>query len=423
MTSSPPITRATAVWTFAGLVLLTVNLRAAITSIAPMLADVRTAFGLSGFEVSVLTTLPVLCLGIFAAIAPLLARRIGAEQAIALALVLVTAGIVLRVIPARSALFVGTVMAGAGIAMGNVLFPAVIKRVFPAKVGALTGMAMMLMATSGAIAAGLAVPLNEAGGWRLALAVWAVPSLVAVLIWGPLALRGARRTAKPAQAPPPSTPAQGSLLRAPLAWFVTAFMGLTSLMFYVLLSWLPEIMRDHGYSAATAGSMVSVMMIIGIPLGFVIPVLAARMRDQRPLIGVIAITMVAGLLGLLLAPTQGWLWVTIIGLATGSAFPFAITLLNLRSPNATVAASLSGMAQCGGYLLAGLGPLAVGVLHSATGSWDVSLILLLVLVIPQLGFGLLVARPGFVRPVTRHGEPLVEPKDMVAPVPENAVSR
>jgi CP family cyanate transporter-like MFS transporter len=194
-------------------------------------------------------------------------------------------------------------------------------------------------------------------------------------------------------------------------------------MFYVLLSWLPEIMRDHGYSAATAGSMVSVMMIIGIPLGFVIPVLAARMRDQRPLIGVIVVTMVAGVLGLLLAPTQGWLWVTVIGLATGSAFPLAITLLNLRSPNAAVAARLSGMAQCGGYLLAGLGPLAVGVLHSATGSWNVPLILLLVLVVPQLGFGLLVARPGFVRPVTRHGEPVAEPGEMAVAVPEPAVSR
>ncbi|MEW2357911.1 MFS transporter [Spirillospora sp. NPDC029432] len=418
--TSPRITRATAVWTFTGLVLLTVNLRAAITGISPMLTDLRTTFGLSGVEAGVLTTLPVLCLGLFASVAPVLARRLGTEPAIAISLVMITAGIVLRVIPARPALFAGTVLAGAGIAMGNVLMPAVIKRVFPRRIGALTGMAMMLMAGSGAIAAGLAVPLTEAGGWRLALAVWAVPSLVAVLVWGPLALRR-RPEAAPAAAPQdgPGADDQGTLLRAPLAWFVTGFMGFTSLMFYVLLSWLPEIMRDAGHPAATAGSMVSVMMIIGIPLGFVVPVLAARLRDQRPLIGAISVVYVAGLGGLLLAPQLGWLWVTVLGLSTGSAFPLAVTMLSLRAATPAVAARLSGMAQTGGYLLAGAGPLAVGVLHDATGGWEVPLGLLLALVVPQLLTGLKVGRPGLVRPVPRRSGHAEAP----AAVPETVGSR
>jgi CP family cyanate transporter-like MFS transporter len=312
----------------------------------------------------------------------------------------------------------------------------VIKRVFPRRVGSLTGMATMLMATSGAIAAGLAVPLNDAAGWRIALAVWAVPSFFAALAWGPLALKNRPRAAKsvrPVQDAAPGGGEHGSLLRSPLAWHVTAFMGLASLMFYVLMSWLPEIMRDHGQPPAAAGTMVSVMMIIGIPLGFLAPVVAARMPDQRPLIVGIAAIMAVGLTGLLLFPEPAWLWVTVLGFATGSAFPLGFTLLTLRSPTPLVAARLSGMAQCGGYLLAGLGPLAVGVLHSATGGWDVSLGLLLVLVIPELVFGLLAARPMFVRtgPAARarHDEhreesveQLIEPKGHPAAVPAGSAA-
>ncbi|WP_205718132.1 CynX/NimT family MFS transporter [Actinomadura soli] len=396
--------RATAVWSLIGLVLLTINLRAAITGIAPVLGDLRDVFGLSGAEVGVLTTLPVLCLGVFASVAPMVARLLGTEIAIAGSLIMITLGILLRVIESPVSLFVGTVLAGAGIAMGNVLMPAVIKRAFPTRVGSLTGLAMMLMAASGAVAAGLAVPLDEAGGWRLALAVWAVPSVIALLVWGPLAVRGRRAPATSSGPSGPSassarTSASGSLLRSPVAWYVAVFMGLASLMFYVLMSWLPEIMRDAGYAPAAAGMMVSVMMIAGIPLGFLVPVFAARLRDQRPLVAAVAITMVTGLGGLMLAPSAGWVWVLVLGLGTGSAFPLAYTLLNLRAPSPSIAAGLSGMAQTGGYLLAGFGPLAVGVLHDATGGWNVPLVLLLVLVVPEVLFGLLAARPGFVRPI------------------------
>ncbi|GAA1788181.1 MFS transporter [Actinomadura chokoriensis] len=399
--ATTPVSRATAVWSLVGLVLLTVNLRAAITGIAPVLGELRDAFGLSGAEVGVLTTLPVLCLGVFAAAAPVVARRVGTETAIVGSLVMITAGIVLRVVESPVSLFVGTVLAGAGIAMGNVLMPAVIKRVFPSRVGSLTGLAMMLMATSGAVAAGLAVPLEESGGWRLALAVWAVPSLVAALVWGPLALRGRRSPTAPVTAPR----GEGSLLRSRVAWYVAVFMGLTSLMFYVLMSWLPEIMQDAGFAPAAAGMMVSAMLIVGIPLGFVVPVFAARLPDQRPLIVAVAVTMVVGIGGLLLAPSAGWVWAIVLGIGTGSAFPLAYTLLSLRAPSPSVAAALSGMAQTGGYLLAGVGPLAVGVLHEATGGWAVPLGLLLALVVPEVAFGLLAARPGFVRPARPRTRP------------------
>ncbi|MFC5659886.1 CynX/NimT family MFS transporter [Streptomyces nogalater] len=420
MTSTPRTTRSAAVWTLIGLVLLTLNLRAAITGVPPLLDELQDTFGLTGVEVSVLTTLPELCLGVFSALAPVLARRIGTEAAITVALLVITAGLLLRVVPAQSALFTGTVLAAAGMATGNVLVPAVVKRGFPHRVGSLTGLSMMLLSVGGAAGAGLAVPLDHLGGWRPALAAWAVPALVAALVWGPLALRarthrrrrpgaGASPAAPPSDRPdtPTGAPteaatraaaAQGSLLRSPLAWSVMVFMGMTSLMFYTLTAWLPGIMHDHGFSPATAGMMNSVIIVIGIPLGFVVPVVAAHMRDQRPLVlGVVAL-MAVGLGGLLLAPRAGWVWVTVFGVATGSAFPIALTLLNLRSPDAATTARLSGMAQSGGYLLAACGPLTFGVLHSVTGGWEASIWLLFLLVVPELVCGLLAARPGFVRP-------------------------
>lgn len=430
MTSTPRTTRLTAIWTFVGLVLLTLNLRAAITGIPPVLGQLQDKFGLTGIGVSVLTTLPELCLGLFSALAPVLARRIGTETAITGALLVITIGLLLRVVPAQTALFTGTALAGAGMATGNVLVPAVIKRVFPRHVGSLTGLTMMLLSVGGAAAAGLAVPLDHKGGWRLALVVWAVPSLIAALAWGPLALRGRKLpTEAPARASVATltshsqgqtgTPAEArALLRSRLAWSVMVFMGMTSLMFYTLTAWLPEIMHDHGFAPATAGMMNSVVIIIGIPLGYLVPVVAAHLRDQRPLVlGVVAL-MVIGLGGLLLAPQGGWVWVAIFGVATGSAFPIALTLLNLRSPTPAVTARLSGMAQSGGYLLAASGPLTFGVLHSITGGWEVSIWLLLLLLVPELVCGLLAARPGFVRLSTtrpqRHAERLTERAEISA---------
>ncbi|MET9019732.1 MFS transporter [Actinopolymorpha sp. NPDC004070] len=408
MTPTPRSPRLTAIWTLVGLVLLTLNLRAAITGVPPVLGDLRDELGLTGVQTSLLTALPELCLGIFSALAPVLARRLGTETAITLALVVITGGLLLRIAGGRPALFTGTVLAAAGMATGNVLVPAVVKRVFPGRVGLLTGLSMMLLSVGGAAAAGLAVPLDQLGGRQLALGFWAVPSVLAALVWGPLALAGRppRRTGVTTAEPGretrtehrPEHGPEGTLLRSPLAWSVTVFMGLTSLMFYTLTSWLPQLLRDSGFAPATAGTMNSVIIVIGIPLGFVVPVLAARLHDQRPLVLAVAALMVAGLVGLLLAPEAGWLWVAIFGVGTGSAFPIALTLLNLRSSDATVTARLSGMAQSGGYLVAAFGPLAFGVLNSATGGWEAPIWLLLVLVVPELGCGLLAARPGFVRP-------------------------
>ncbi|WP_409465008.1 CynX/NimT family MFS transporter [Amycolatopsis sp. GA6-003] len=387
--------RSAVVWTLVGLVLLALNLRAAITGVPPVLGRLQDEFGLSGLGVSVLTALPELCVGAFSALAPVLARRIGTTAAIAAALLAITLGLLLRVISAQPTLFAGTVLAGGGVAIGNVLLPAVIKRVFPDRVGPLTGLSMMLLSVGGAAGAGLAVPLEHLGGWQLTLAAWTIPAVLAAVVWIPLSLR-TRPPARPSAETPPASES-GSLLRSPLAWCVMIFMGMTSLMFYTLTSWLPEIMQGQGFSPATAGTMNSVVIIAGIPLGFVVPVVAARMRDQRPLVAGVVALMAVGLAGLLLAPGAGWIWIAVFGVATGAAFPIALTLLNLRSATHTGTALLSGMAQCGGYLLAACGPLAFGLLHALTGGWHLPIWLLILLLAPELACGLVAARPGFVR--------------------------
>ncbi|MDN3293403.1 MFS transporter [Streptomyces ficellus] len=390
------------IWFGAGLILLAVNLRAAITSTAPLLGQLAAAYQLSPTGISVLTTLPILCLGAFAAAAPALAARTSTDTTVTLALAVLTAGILLRTIPHPTALYTGTVVAGAGIAIGNVLLPAVIKQRFPNRVGPLTGLAMMLMAASGAAAAALAVPLHQATGWRIALAVWALPSLAAVLLWGPLAARNrTRRLTSPTATPQPAT---RPLTSSPLAWAVSVFLGLVSLVFYALTAWLPEVMQARGHSPAEAGAMLSGMLLIGIPLGLAVPIAATRMPHQRPLVTAVAATKTIALAGICFGPPLDWLWVLLLGAATGSAFPLAMTLLSLRAPDPATAARLSGMAQAFGYLLAGCGPFLFGLLHSSTGMWAVPLLAICALVVPETLAGMAAARPLHIRlrPPPRH---------------------
>ncbi|GAA2992838.1 hypothetical protein GCM10020229_01660 [Kitasatospora albolonga] len=343
----------------------------------------------------------------------------------AAALALLTAGQLLRGLPATAALFAGTALAGAGIAVGNVLLPAVVKQRFPGRTGPATGLAMAAMSGTAALAAALAVPLARTTGPHAALALWAVPSLAAALLWrrgheaaGPPRGRGEPRAAEgsdlsagygrsPARESPypargscssaargSSRPRGAALLREPLALAVAGFLGLVSLMFYVLTAWLPTLMRDQGHGAAEAGAMLSVFLLVGIPLGFAAPVLAARLPDQRPLAAAVSAATALGLAGLLLAPQAAWLWVVLLGVANGIGFPLSVTLLGLRTPDPATAARLSGLAQTAGYGLAALGPLTVGLLHTATGGWTAPLLLLLALVLPEAALGLAASRRG-----------------------------
>jgi CP family cyanate transporter-like MFS transporter len=368
--------------------LVAANLRPALVSVGPVLTDIRTDLGLSGAGAALLTGVPVACLGLLAALAPPLARRWGSERVITLALGTLTLALALRVSGGAAVLFLGTVVGAGGIAVANVLIPALIKRDFPGQAGTMTGVYTMALSGAAAVAAGATVPISDASGhgWRGGLLFWALPAGVALLVWTVLTWSAERRT------PPPPVGVEGSrsLLRDRVAWSITLYFGLQSLSFYSVLSWLPSIYRDHGYSAATAGLLLSVSAFVQIPVTLVLPYLAARAADQRwYALGAVILTAV-GLAGILLAPTAApYAWVVVLGLGQGGSFGVGLLLFSVRTRSTTATARLSAQAQTVGYLLAAVGPLLVGAVHDATDSWSVPLVLLLLLLVPQCVFGLL----------------------------------
>ena len=359
----------------AGIALLAINLRPAVVAVAPLTSRIRAGTGLSTAGVSLLTTLPLLCFGVFALLAPLLGRRLGLERALGVAVAMLIGGIALRIVPGDGPLFAGSALAGAGIAIENVLLSGLIKRDLPHRAGLMMGLYSVMLSSGATAAAGLTVPLDQGLGigWRDALALWGIPAALAALVWLPVAARG--------HTPPPAGGGRALaalVWRSRLAWWVAAFMASQSLMFYSLNAWLPTLLQDHGIDATTAGGMLAVFNFAGIAAALTVPSWATRMRSQRPAMVLIAATFFVGLVGLLIAPRPGaWGWVAVLGLAQGAGISLALTLFVLRTRSAPVSAELSGMAQTVGYLVAALGPLSVGALHGLQGGWTTGLLELL----------------------------------------------
>ncbi len=346
------------------LVLVAFNLRPVFSSLSAVLPDAVRDLGLSGAFAGLLTTAPVLCMGLFAPFAPRLAIRFGAERAILGMLLMLAVGTALRGLPSGAALLVGSMAAGGAIAIGNVLLPGLVKRDFADRPALMTGFFTMALCGGAAVAAGVTVPIERAlGSWNLALAAWALPALVVGLLWS-------------AQRPPPlpagrhARPVVRGLWRDPLAWQVTLFMGLQSALAYCVFGWLAPILRDRGLDPVTAGLVVSLSVLVQTVASLAAPALAVRFRDQRGIDVVLVGFAVAGLFGCLFAPLSlVWVSASIQGIGQGSLIAVAMTLIVLRSPDAHVAAALSSMAQTVGYALAAVGPLLVGLVHAATGGF------------------------------------------------------
>ena len=359
-----------------GIMVLAANLRPALTGVAPLIGEIRADTGISYGVAGLLTTLPLLAFALLSPVAPLVARRFGMERALLASLLVLAAGILLRWAEAVAALFLGTAILGAAIALGNVLLPGLVKREFPEHAGLMTSVYTASLGISAALAAGVSVPLAQLNGigWRGALAVWAVPAFLAGVAWLPQLGRSDR----PADAVARRPPATRDLWRSPLAWQVTLFMGLQSLAYYVTLTWLPEILQDGGMDASGAGWMLGLSQAVAILAMFLAPVMAERKPSQRRVVAVAVGMSGTGVLGLLVAgSTATTLWVVLLGLGQGASFSLALTFFALRAPDHEHAAALSGMAQSVGYRLAAGGPFLFGVLRDATGSWRVPLALLL----------------------------------------------
>jgi CP family cyanate transporter-like MFS transporter len=392
-----------------GLVLVALNLRFALTSVGPLIDDLRRDLGLSGSAIGLLTTAPLLALGLVSPLAPRLAERWGAEHVVLGCLLAIGVGVALRWLPPVFFLFAGTLLSGCAIAIGNVLMPGIVKRRFADRAATMTGVYSVGLSGGAALAAGLTVPVEDVvgGDWRLALALWALPAVLAAVVWLPQLRRRAQERHDAAQARAAalreglvddSGRQRVTLWRDRRAWAVTLFMGMQSAIFYTCSAWLPEIVRDRNdLSSGSAGALLSLVMFLGIPIGFLTAAAAGRMRDQRPLAVVAALFPAIGWLGLLLAPgVPPVVWAVVLGIGAGTGFPLVLTLFVLRARDVRHTAALSGMAQSVGYTLAAIGPLAIGALHDASGGWGLPLAVLALLGVPELVAALTASRPGYV---------------------------
>ncbi|CAJ0570539.1 unnamed protein product, partial [Mesorhabditis spiculigera] len=341
-----------------------------------------------------LTTVPLLAFALMSPFAPRLARRFGMERVVFYALIVLLIGSISRSLSGTGTLFLGTLFIGLAIAILNVLIPSIVKRDFSDKVGLMTGVYSVAMNLCGALASGISIPLARTGfNWQGALVCWCLLVILAMVSWVPR-LRSSQRSTSFSVSKAEKGP---SFWKSGLAWQVTAFMGLQSLVFYILAAWLPEILVSRGMSEDSGGWMLSLMQFSMLPFTFIVPIIATRMRNQRPLILITTILLLIGIVGLF-AKQNALLpvWVILIGIGGAFSFSLAMIFFSLRTKSAQEAAELSGMAQTVGYLLAAIGPMLFGLLHDLTHNWNVPLILITVAILFMFVLGLGAARNRYV---------------------------
>lgn len=436
-----------------GIVLSALNLRPAITSLGALLEEVRDGLGMSGSVAGLLTSVPPLCFAVFGVMAPRLARRFGAGAVVCAGMAAIATGLAIRPYAGGTAGFLAaSALALMGIAVSNVLMPVIVKHWFPDRVGSMTGLYSMALALGTALAAAVTVPLTDAlgGSWQSGLALWAGLAVAAVLPWLPFVRGRAAGTAasgpgeragvasgpgersvspetdgdrpvrdpeadgdrpmrdretdgdRPAQdrETPGSAPAGSAaddaprlrITRSRTAWALAVFFGLQATAAYITMGWMAQIFRDAGVPAGTAGLLLAVTMVMGVPLAFVIPRLATRLPHQGPIVLALGVCGLAGYAGLYLAPAAGaWAWALLLGVAN-CAFPLALTLVGMRARTGPGVAQLSAFAQSTGYLISIPGPLLVGVLYQHSGGWGLPIALMSALMIPQMAVGFLAGR-------------------------------
>lgn len=371
----------------AGILLIACNLRTSITSVGPIVDDIRRSLHISNGLVGLITTLPLISFGLLSSVAPRIGRRIGNEQALFLGLITLLIGIVIRSIGSVWALFVGTALLGFGIAIGNVLLPSVIKHRFPDKVGLMTSSYSTVMGVFAATASGISVPLSRGLGlgWQKGLLVWGLLCAIACLCWLPQLRKHDKNNR--------ASTVHSTVWSSGLAWQVTFFMGCQSFLFYCTIAWLPSLLLAHGISQVTSGWLVSIMQFVALPTTFATPILADKLRHQRGIIIIIGLMYAIGIVGLFFKGSflLTILWVVLIGLAQGGCISLSLALFGLRTDNAHHAAELSGMAQSVGYLLAAVGPVLIGILFDLTHSWAMPLwtwfIVLILMILAGMGAG------------------------------------
>jgi CP family cyanate transporter-like MFS transporter len=372
------------------ILMVTLNLRGAITCVGPLLKDIQAHFGLSGTAAGLLTSLPLFAFGFLSPYAAPVARRLGMEQAIFVSMLVLVAGMGLRYLDGAAWLYLGTAFIGCGIAFNNVLLPGLLRRDFPAQLTLVTALFTMVMVTCGGLGSGIAIPLAGWGGWRFSLVSWALPAVLALAFWV---------TQLRAHSAPAAAGRQASMWNQPLAWQVSLFMACQSTAFYVMIAWFPSMMNDlEGISAARSGVILFIYQIFVLASVMATPAFVHRLKDQRGIGVALAGMILLGYVGLYLDPVHALPWMIVMGMGAGGSLVLAITLFSLRVETAMQSVALSGMAQSVGYTMAAVVPIFIGFIHDLTHRWDLALLLMICLAVLQLAMGYMAGRPMQIKP-------------------------
>ncbi|ARF13569.1 CynX/NimT family MFS transporter [Sporosarcina ureae] len=370
--------------------LVACNLRAAITSVGPIIGLLRESLSLSNGSIGILTSLPLIAFAVMSPIVPKISTRFTNETTLIAGMCTLSFGIILRSIPFIPLLFIGTMLIGVGIAISNVLLPGIIKERFPNQVPLMTSVYTTTMSLFAALASGVSIPLAVGAGlgWEFALGIWIVPALVGIGIWVYFVKQ--RKSADEVNMYYVKAD-DSKMWRSPLAWQVAIFLGLQAFSYNALMTWLPEILIDYGVTSKSAGWMLSFNQLIGLPASLLVPIIAGKFTSQRGIILILCTLAFGGYIGLLFGESYDvMIWsVGLIGVAYGGLFPLSLAFLAMRTTTAMQAAKLSGMAQAIGYSLAAIGPVLLGSLVDTTGTWTFSLSILLFVTVLTLivGFG------------------------------------
>lgn len=390
----------------AGIALSAFNLRTAVTSLTPLLDSLGHTFGFSATVAGVFGMLPTASFALLGVTTPSIAHRLGLERTALLSMLLAAAGLILRSFAGNiGVLMLGSIIALAGMGIGNVVLPPLVKRYFADRVGTISTIYLTVLQAGTILPALLAVPLADAAGWRWSMGIWAVTALVAAVPWVGVLIAERRKSSALAQvhdkackdgdeAPElAAPPVRGKAWRSPIAWGLALMFGTTSLITYSMFTWLPKLLTEAGATPAFGGVMVALFSTLGLLSALGMPALAVRVRNPFPLILACAACHVTAFAGLLFAPMLlPALWVALLGLGP-STFPLALTLINLRTRTPAGSSALSGFMQGLGYALSCLGPLLFGVLHEYTHGWTWPFAMLLVAVGVLLIGGWMASRP------------------------------
>lgn len=379
-----------------GIIFISSTLRSPLTSVGPIISYIRDGLAISNVLAGFITTIPLLAFAIISPFAPKVARRFGMELTLFFSILLLAGGIIIRSLGTTTLLLIGTALIGIAISFGNVLMPSLIKLKFPLQIGLLTAIFTVFMNLTAGIGAGVSYPIAEgtAYGWQGALGCWVILAVIAIIVWIPqirkkeenLEVRKINTTKK-----------SKSILLNPLTWTITLSMGFQSLIFYTTAAWIPEILQSEGMKAEQSGWMLSILQFSQLPMTFIIPIIAGRLKNQRILVVVYTALYLIGFIGLLSGPASlTVVWMIFLGLAGGASFGLVMMFFSLRSRTPIEAAELSGTAQSIGYLLAAIGPVFFGFIHDETASWFVPKILFIVIIVLLFFAGMHASRDRYV---------------------------